>query len=133
MWYCVNIVVVPWCSGYHYYTFSFNKVWTLHSEGWSFWSMMVLGRFNSCSHSVRDWRWWVFLTMVPARNKAKCLSLVNHTTKQFIIIIIIIIKGFDAASNSWCQTFIENWRFFPTVFMNCVSFFNFLPFDISSY
>ena len=31
--------------------------------------------------SVGDSWWWGSLTMVPAVNKAKCLSSVNHTTK----------------------------------------------------
>ena len=30
---------------------------------------------------VRDWRWWVSLTMVPAENMAKRVSPVDHTTK----------------------------------------------------
>ena len=41
----------------------------------------VLCRFKSCSRRVGDSRWWGSLTMVPARNKAKRLSSVNHTTK----------------------------------------------------
>ena len=60
----------PWCSGYHYYTTSFTKTWTL-----------VLCRFKSCSRCVEDSRWWGSLKMVPAGNKAKDLLLVNHTTK----------------------------------------------------
>ena len=60
----------PWCSGYHYCTTSFNEAWT-----------QVLRRFKSCSRRVGDSQWWGSLTMVPAGNKAKCLSSVNHTTK----------------------------------------------------
>ena len=71
--------VAPWCSGYHYCTNSFNKAWA-----------QVLRRFKSCTRCVRDSRWWGSLTMVPARNKAKRLPLVNQTTKKFIIIIIIM-------------------------------------------
>ena len=42
-------------------------------------------RFKPCSRRVGDSRWWGSLTMVPAGNKAKRLSSVNHTTKkQFI-------------------------------------------------
>ena len=62
--------VAPWCSGYHYCTTSFNYTWT-----------QVLRRFKSCSRRVGDLWWWGSLTMVPAGNKAKCLSLVNHTSK----------------------------------------------------
>ena len=69
---------MPWCSGYHYCTASFNKAWT-----------QVLRGFKTCSRRVGDSRWWGSLTMVPAGNKAKRLSSVSHTTKtihQFIII-----------------------------------------------
>ena len=62
--------VVPWCSRYHYCTTSFNKV-----------STQVLRRLKSCSRCVGDSRWWEFLTIVPAWNKAKRCSSVNHTTK----------------------------------------------------
>ena len=50
--------LAPWCSGYHYCTYSFIKTWT-----------HVLRRFKSC------------LTMAPAGNKVKRLSSGNHTTK----------------------------------------------------
>ena len=57
---------------------------------------MVYNRFNfiqlslnlssaqiqCCSRLVGDSRWWGSLTMVPAANKAKCLSSVNHITKR---------------------------------------------------
>ena len=69
-------VAVTWCSGHHYCIISLNKAWT-----------KALCRFKSCSRRVGDSRWWKSLTMVPARNKAKRLSSVNHTTKtihQFI-------------------------------------------------
>ena len=46
--------------------------------------------FKTCSRYVRDWWWWGYLTMVPAENNAKSLSSVNHTTKQFNSIIIIM-------------------------------------------
>ena len=62
--------MVPWCSGYHYCTTSINKAWT-----------QVLRRFIPCSRRVGDSRWWGSLTVVPAVNKAKPLSSVNHTTK----------------------------------------------------
>ena len=71
--------VVPWCSGYQCCTNSFNKAWT-----------QVLRRFNSCTRHVGDSRWRESLAIFPARNKAKWLSSVNHTTKSSIIIIIII-------------------------------------------
>ena len=60
----------PWRHGYHYYTISFHKAWT-----------QVLHKFKSCSRRVRDLRWCGSLTMVPARNKAKHLSSVSHTTE----------------------------------------------------
>ena len=44
-------------------------------------STQVLRRFKSCSQRVGDSRWWESPTMVPAGNKADCLSSVNHTTK----------------------------------------------------
>ena len=63
-------MLTPWCSGIDYCTSIFNKTWN-----------QVLGRFKSCSWHVGDSRWWGCLTMVTSGNKAKCLSLVNHTTK----------------------------------------------------
>ena len=68
--YSKKTLVAPWCSGYHYCTTSFNKAWT-----------QVLHRFKSCSQRVGDSWWWGSLTMVLAGNKAKCLSLMNPTTK----------------------------------------------------
>ena len=62
--------VVLWCSGYHYYTISFNKDLS-----------QVLRRFKFCWRRVRESRCWGSLSMVPAANKAKRLSSVNHTTK----------------------------------------------------
>ena len=47
-------------------------------------------RFKPCLESVGDLRWWGSLTMIPAGNKAKRLSLVNHTTKTIIFLIIIL-------------------------------------------
>ena len=64
------ICSASWCNGYHYCTTSFNKAWT-----------QVRRRFKSCSRHVGDLGWWGFLTMDPAGNNAKYLSLVNHTTK----------------------------------------------------
>ena len=43
--------------------------------------LSLLHSFKSCSRRVRDSRWWGSLTMVPAGNKTKRLSSVNHTTK----------------------------------------------------
>ena len=37
--------------------------------------------FKPCSRRVGDSWWWGSLTIVPAGNKAKRLSSVNHTTK----------------------------------------------------
>ena len=45
-------------------------------------------RSKSCSRRVGDSRWWRSVTDVAAGNKAKRLSLFNHSAKQFIIIII---------------------------------------------
>ena len=39
-------------------------------------------RFKPCSRRVGVSRWWESLTMVPAGNKAKGVSSVNHTTKN---------------------------------------------------
>ena len=62
-------LVASRCSGYHYCTTSFKKART-----------QVLRRFKPCSRRVRDSRWRGSLTVVPAGNKAKRLSSVNHTT-----------------------------------------------------
>ena len=62
--------VAQWCCGYHYCATSFNKAWT-----------QVLRMFKFCSWHVGDSQWWGSMTMVPAGNKAKRLSLVNHTLK----------------------------------------------------
>ena len=64
-------VVAPWCSGYHYFSTSLKKAWT-----------QALRRLKSCSRRVGDPRWWGSLTMIPAGNKAKPLSSVNHATKK---------------------------------------------------
>ena len=54
-----------------------------------------INKLLSCSRRVGNSRWWGSLTMVPAGNKAKRLSSVNHTTKtihhQFIIIKFCIL------------------------------------------
>ena len=73
-----NSKLVLWCSGYHYCTTSFNKAGT-----------QVLSRLKSCLWCVRDSRWWGSLTMFLAGNKAKCLLLINHTTKTIHHLIII--------------------------------------------
>ena len=65
-----NITEAPWFSGHHYSTTSFNEAWT-----------QVLRTFISCSWCVRDSRWWGSLRMVPAKNKRKRLSSINHSTK----------------------------------------------------
>ena len=72
LWYRFVKNNIDYCrySGYHCCTTSFNKAWT-----------QVLRRFKSRSRRVGDSRWWGSLTMVPAGNKAKRLSSVNHTTK----------------------------------------------------
>ena len=68
LWWTMDMA--PWCSGYHYCTTSFNQAWT-----------QVLRRFKPCWQRVGDSRWWGSLTMVPAGNKAKRLSSVNHSAK----------------------------------------------------
>ena len=72
--------LAPWCCGNHYCITLFKKVWT-----------QILRMLKSCSQRVGDSWWWRSLTMVPAGYKAKCLSLVNDTTKQFFIIINLCI------------------------------------------
>ena len=68
---CVDrLLMAPWCSGYHCCTTSFNETWT-----------QVLRKFKSCLRRVGDLRWWGSLTTVPAGNKVKRLSSVNHSLK----------------------------------------------------
>ena len=43
-------------------------------------------RKHDRSQRVGDSRWWEFLTVAPAGNKAKRISSANHTTKAIIII-----------------------------------------------
>ena len=59
-------------------------------------------RFCSGSNPARRWvhsRWWVYLTMVPAGNKAKRHLSINHTTKkqfnsiQFRILANVLKQG----------------------------------------
>ena len=61
---------MPWWSGYHFYTTSFNKTWT-----------QVLRKLKICWWHVENLRWLDSLTMVSVENKAKRLSLVNYSTK----------------------------------------------------
>ena len=68
---CLYLYLALWCNAYHYCATSFIKAWT-----------QVLRRLKSCSPRIGDSRWWGFLKMVPAGNKAKCLPTVNHTTKR---------------------------------------------------
>ena len=63
-------ILPPWCSDYHHCTTSYNQSWT-----------QAFRKFKPCSWRVRNLRWWGSLTMVPAGNKAKHLSSVNHSTK----------------------------------------------------
>ena len=67
--------VLPWCSGYHYCTASFNNTWT-----------QVLRRFKSCTLSVGDSWWWG--SRLEIRLNAFRRSTISQ--KQFIISIIII-------------------------------------------
>ena len=64
----VNLVyncVAPWCSGYHYCTTSFSKVWT-----------QILRRFKPCLiyDGKNLWQW------SRLKIRRKHLSSVNHTT-----------------------------------------------------
>ena len=61
-----NLIVARWCSGYHYCTTLFTKVWTLVQQ-------------TSTQH-VEDLRWWGSMTMVTAGNTAKSLLSVDHIT-----------------------------------------------------
>ena len=62
-----------WCSGYHYDTTSFKKVWT-----------QVLHRFKSYLWlCFRDYHWWESLTVVPAGNKTYYLSTINRHQSLF--------------------------------------------------
>ena len=82
-WYYQSLVISRFSSiaAYHFGSL------TLFIKAW----IDVLLKFKSCSQRVGDLRWWRSLTIVPAGNKAKCLSSVNHFAKQFVIIVIIII------------------------------------------
>ena len=55
----LNLTLSPWCGDYHYCTTSFNRAW-----------IQLLCRFISCSRHIREMRWWEFLAVVPAGNKA---------------------------------------------------------------
>ena len=55
-------------------------LWLMHNFTQQSWTQ-VLRRFKFYSRRVGDLRWWRTLTMVPAGNKVKCLSSVNHATK----------------------------------------------------
>ena len=77
-------IAAPCYNGYDYYTTSFNKTWTLILRRFkSCWQHIGSDsdRFKSCWQHIGDLQWWASLTMVPARNKAKPLSSVNHSTK----------------------------------------------------
>ena len=69
-------LLAPWCSGCHQCTTSFNKA-----------RIQVLRRFKTWWRGLGDSRWCGYLKMVPAGIKAKHLSLVNHTTKHFMLIV----------------------------------------------
>ena len=62
--------MIMWILATYCCTTSFNKT-----------RIQVLRRFKSCKRRVRDLRWWGSLVVVPAGNKAKRLSSVDHTTK----------------------------------------------------
>ena len=64
----------PWCSGYHYCTASSSTKPELR---------FCIGSKPARGMSeIRDARWWGSLTMALAKNKAKRLLSVNHTTKS---------------------------------------------------
>ena len=82
-WYYQSLVISRLSSAVAYH---FGSV-TLFIKAW----IQVLPKFKSCSRRVGDLRWWRSLTNVLAGNKVKCLSSVNHSAKQFVIIVIIVI------------------------------------------
>ena len=64
----IFVVQYLWCCGV-----------VVVSTAWT----QVLCRFKSCLQGAGDsWRWGS-VTMILAGSKAKCLPLVNHTTKTF--------------------------------------------------
>ena len=88
-----------WCSGYYCYTTSFNSSWN-----------QVLRRFKPCSRCVRDLQWWGSLTVVLPGNKAKRLSSVSHTTKQFIITtsqFFFKLSSFFSVMRDNCETLFD--------------------------
>ena len=64
-----NAAAMPCFIGYHYCTTSSNKAWT-----------QVLHKFKCYLRRAACWR-FEMVTMIPAGNKAKRLSSVDHTTK----------------------------------------------------
>ena len=60
-------LVAPWRKGYNYCAISLKEAWT-----------QALRRFKSYSQRSGDLWWLEFLTMFPARNKAKRHSSVNN-------------------------------------------------------
>ena len=76
----VIIIAIMWCRGIGVITTS-----QYHSINPELGSAQV----QTSSWRVRDSRWRGSLTMVLAGNKAKRLFSVNHTTKKFIIIVVI--------------------------------------------
>ena len=67
--YSNNAAAMPCFIGYHYCTTSSNKAWT-----------QVLHKFKCYLRRAACWR-FEMVTMIPAGNKAKRLSSVDHTTK----------------------------------------------------
>ena len=57
------------------------QYWECNMKYITFFSTNQIEDISACSRRIGDARWWGSLTMVPARNKAKRLSSVNHTTK----------------------------------------------------
>ena len=70
---------IAWKSPFTVWTFILTA--QLHSTKPELHSTQVLRKFKSCSRPVGDSCCWGSLTMIPAENKAKRLSSVNHTKK----------------------------------------------------
>ena len=80
------------------------------------------GVFKPCSQHVRDSWWWGSLTMVPAGNKAKRVSSVNHTTKT-IHQFNSILQFNDTPNKYIYDCFLMNFHLFC-----CCCFFTFWSF-----
>ena len=74
---CMDLVVVVWCSGYHYCTTLFNKAWT-----------QVLRKHKFCSRCVGYSRWWGLWQRSRLEIRLNAFRRSTVQRKLFIIIII---------------------------------------------